>query len=88
MLLSSSALLTEDDTYDGYESDLGITAIALYDYQAGEALTGLWTQMFLPWVKFPATPLLRPVRGRNTKLFMLVFEPGSVIPSLILNSQA
>uniref|UniRef100_A0A8L2R7C5 Src substrate cortactin n=1 Tax=Rattus norvegicus TaxID=10116 RepID=A0A8L2R7C5_RAT len=24
----------EDDTYDGYESDLGITAIALYDYQA------------------------------------------------------
>jgi cortactin len=23
----------EDDTYDGYESDLGITAIALYDYQ-------------------------------------------------------
>lgn len=31
--------LTEDDTYDGYESDLGITAIALYDYQAGKALT-------------------------------------------------
>lgn len=88
MLLRSSALLTEDDTYDGYESDLGITAIALYDYQAGEALTGLWAQMFLSWVKFPATPLLRPVRGRNTKLFMLVFEPGSVIPSLILNSQA
>lgn len=56
MLLSSSALLIEDDTYDGYESDLGITAIALYDYQAGEALTGLWAQMFLPWVKFPATP--------------------------------
>lgn len=56
MLLSSSALLTEDDTYDGYESDLGITAIALYDYQAGEALTGLWAQMFLTWVKFPATP--------------------------------
>ncbi|KAL6034679.1 hypothetical protein STEG23_033867 [Scotinomys teguina] len=24
----------EDDTYDGYENDLGITAIALYDYQA------------------------------------------------------
>lgn len=39
MLLRSFALLTEDDTYDGYESDLGITAIALYDYQAGEALT-------------------------------------------------
>lgn len=88
MLLSSSALLTEDDTYDGYESDLGITAIALYDYQAGEALTGLWAQMFLPWVKFPATTLRRPFQGRNTKLFLLVFEPGSVIPSLTLNSQA
>lgn len=28
--------LLEDSTYDEYENDLGITAVALYDYQAGE----------------------------------------------------
>lgn len=27
---------TEEGTYDEYENDPGITAIALYDYQAGE----------------------------------------------------
>lgn len=29
----------EENTYDEYENDLGITAIALYDYQAGEGPT-------------------------------------------------
>lgn len=35
---SPSSLLapTEENTYDEYENELGITAIALYDYQAGE----------------------------------------------------
>lgn len=28
--------ILEEGTYDEYENDLGITAIALYDYQAGE----------------------------------------------------
>lgn len=39
MFAQRFCFLTEDDTYDGYESDLGITAIALYDYQAGKTLT-------------------------------------------------
>ena len=30
--------LLEEGAYDEYENDLGITAIALYDYQAGEKL--------------------------------------------------
>lgn len=29
-------LFLEENTYDEYENDLGITAVALYDYQAGE----------------------------------------------------
>lgn len=49
-------LFSEENTYDEYENDLGITAIALYDYQAGEAhgtrkwggsrgsLSGVWLQ--------------------------------------------
>ena len=28
--------ILEEGTYDEYENDLGITAIAIYDYQAGE----------------------------------------------------
>lgn len=27
---------SEENTYDEYENELGITAIALYDYQAGK----------------------------------------------------
>lgn len=29
-------LSSEENAYDEYENELGITAIALYDYQAGE----------------------------------------------------
>lgn len=32
--------ILEEGTYDEYENDLGITAIALYDYQAGEKPPG------------------------------------------------
>lgn len=31
-----SSLSLEENTYDEYENELGITAIALYDYQAGK----------------------------------------------------
>lgn len=34
-LLSSLCFVAEDNTYDEYENSLGITATALYDYQAG-----------------------------------------------------
>lgn len=34
-------VLAEDGTYAEYENDLGITATALYDYQAGEARGGV-----------------------------------------------
>lgn len=36
-----SRFVLEENTYDEYENDLGITAIALYDYQAGEE-PGAW----------------------------------------------
>jgi hypothetical protein len=42
-------LLSEENTYDEYENDLGITAIALYDYQAGEMLPRAGHQFLLPW---------------------------------------
>lgn len=35
-LSSCLGLFLEENTYDEYENDLGITAVALYDYQAGE----------------------------------------------------
>lgn len=35
-LLSLSLSPSEENTYDEYENELGITAIALYDYQAGK----------------------------------------------------
>lgn len=31
-----SSLSVEENAYDEYENELGITAIALYDYQAGK----------------------------------------------------
>lgn len=33
---SSFSLSVEENGYDEYENELGITAIALYDYQAGK----------------------------------------------------
>lgn len=38
-LSSCLGLFLEENTYDEYENDLGITAVALYDYQAGEMPT-------------------------------------------------
>lgn len=32
----SFSLSLEENAYDEYENELGITAIALYDYQAGK----------------------------------------------------
>lgn len=33
---SSCSFISEEGAYDEYENDLGVTATALYDYQAGE----------------------------------------------------
>lgn len=36
LLIFLLSLSLEENAYDEYENELGITAIALYDYQAGK----------------------------------------------------
>ena len=40
VLLTAAFLSLEENAYDEYENELGITAIALYDYQAGKPSSG------------------------------------------------
>lgn len=60
----SSWFIAEEGTYDEYENDLGITAIALYDYQAGERRSVLQTGDGGQWTRCASgalsrTPLLK-----------------------------
>lgn len=61
--LTPCPLFSEENTYDEYENDLGITAIALYDYQAGEDPR---------WPTCPGFPVAQPLVSEEPRFRALL----------------